>query len=199
MSNIIENIAEKVEKIIHPHTADTTKHTTAAGTYGGSNVIGHNLNAAHNVGNTVAGALDPTSPATGPAPNTAGPSPYDIVNKLNPTVDSDLDNSRNMGMANPAKTTTAGTYGTHSGNNGGSAVAPIAGTGAGAYGSSAVPYSSGAGASATPSQQYPTSVSTGPASYGATTNQAANTFDPTSRATGPADRTAGPSSSNILN
>ena len=66
--------------------------------------------------------------APGPAPNTAGPHKSDAMNKLNPTVDSDLDGSRNMGLNSSTHGThtgttglgssTHGTHGTHTGTTG---------------------------------------------------------------------------------
>ncbi|KAI9849355.1 MAG: hypothetical protein M1838_000190 [Thelocarpon superellum] len=42
-------------------------------------------------------SVQPTDPITGPAPKTAGPHSSDLLNKLDPRVDSDLDGSRTMG------------------------------------------------------------------------------------------------------
>jgi hypothetical protein len=47
----------------------------------------------------------PNSMATGPAPTTAGPHKLDILNKLDPRVDSDMDGSKTIGNTGTASTT----------------------------------------------------------------------------------------------
>jgi hypothetical protein len=46
---------------------------------------------------SLGGGYGTTRQATGPAPNTAGPHKSDMVNKMDPRVDSDLDNSKTFG------------------------------------------------------------------------------------------------------
>ena len=49
-----------------------------------------------------------TAQYPGPAPHTAGPHKYDILNKLDPRVDSDLDGSRTIGGGGAPNTTRTG-------------------------------------------------------------------------------------------
>lgn len=54
--------------------------------------------------------------STGPAPNTAGPHKYNMMNKADPRVDSDLDNTQNVGSTNTKGP--AGHTGTAAGSTG---------------------------------------------------------------------------------
>lgn len=67
---------------------------------------GHNLTSGHHgVGSGV---------GSGPAPNTAGPHQSDMLNRMDPRVDSDRDNSRTLGGNPPTGTNVPeGTYGHH--------------------------------------------------------------------------------------
>jgi hypothetical protein len=56
---------------------------------------GHATSTGDRITGTAAGALGGPS-ATGPAPNTAGPHKSDLLNKLDPRVDSNLDGSKTM-------------------------------------------------------------------------------------------------------
>lgn len=71
----------------HSHHAHGTHghHSTTTGTAGTTGTTG------------IAGTTDPKSLATGPAPNTAGPHKSDLLNKLDPRVDSNLDGSKTYG------------------------------------------------------------------------------------------------------
>jgi hypothetical protein len=66
-------------------------HNTGAG-YGTSHSSGNTFGTGHNTG---VGHSSHSGP--GPAPNTAGPHKSDMVNKLDPRVDSDLDGSKTVG------------------------------------------------------------------------------------------------------
>ncbi|KAE8353891.1 hypothetical protein BDV28DRAFT_132291 [Aspergillus coremiiformis] len=51
---------------------------------------------------TQVGVVDPSDPRTGPAPRTAGPHKSDIINKLDPRVDSDLSKLKQSSKAGVA-------------------------------------------------------------------------------------------------
>lgn len=74
--------------------------TTGVGTSGVHGTTGAGTSGVHHSTGTASGAPDPrisASMRTGPAPNTAGPHRSDIMNKLDPRVDSDLDGSKTLG------------------------------------------------------------------------------------------------------
>ncbi|CAK7237330.1 hypothetical protein SCUCBS95973_009923 [Sporothrix curviconia] len=135
--------------------------------------------------------------ATGPAPNTAGPHKHDILNRLDPKVDSDLSKTaqaHNESMLGGAGAG-AGVGGRHAGHTGhhvNPAVAGAAGAGIGAEAAhhhnthgknhTAVPMAGGAGA----------------AGYGASGSYGNNGMM-ASGAGGPAHKTAGPHSSDMAN
>ncbi|KAF7593397.1 hypothetical protein BBP40_011587 [Aspergillus hancockii] len=62
-----------------------------------------------------AGAINPEDPTTGPAPHTAGPHKSDIVNKLDPRVDSDLSKQKKSSDAGVSHAT-GGAGTTHTGS-----------------------------------------------------------------------------------
>jgi len=66
--------------------AHGTTHGTTHGTHG-------KTGGTHGLGNTNL----PSTKTTGPAPNTAGPHKSDLLNKIDPRVDSDLDGSKTVG------------------------------------------------------------------------------------------------------
>jgi hypothetical protein len=79
-SHIANALDPRVDSDRDHRAAGTTSGTTA-GTYtAGVGAVG-----------------DPNDRSTGPAPHTAGPHKSDILNKLDPRVDSDLDGSRTIG------------------------------------------------------------------------------------------------------
>jgi hypothetical protein len=79
----------------HHHNQQHHGHHGAAGTTGAT---GGGL-----VGGVMGGG--PNSMATGPAPHTAGPHKLDILNKLDPRVDSNMDGSATIGDTGPASNT----------------------------------------------------------------------------------------------
>ncbi|KAH8911927.1 hypothetical protein BR93DRAFT_33822 [Coniochaeta sp. PMI_546] len=74
--------------------------------YGSTTHTGYNTGAAGYGSSTTGSGLGHAAP--GPAPNTAGPHKSDMVNKLDPRVDSDLDGSKTVGGN---KTYQSGTHG----------------------------------------------------------------------------------------
>lgn len=85
----------------HHNTTGTTGHHNTTGTTGHhtSGTTGHNTTGAHHTSGLGSGigSIDPASKSTGPAPNTAGPHKSDMLNKIDPRVDSNLDGSKTVG------------------------------------------------------------------------------------------------------
>ncbi|KAK3939370.1 hypothetical protein QBC46DRAFT_388063 [Diplogelasinospora grovesii] len=96
----MSNLLRKVENAINPNTTTTGAPTTTSAGYGpnaaterGTLRSHHQNHAGPFTGNTVAGGAvsHGQSPASGPAPTTAGPHRHDVLNKLDPRVDSTAD------------------------------------------------------------------------------------------------------------
>ncbi|KAB8238665.1 protein dprC [Aspergillus alliaceus] len=66
---------------------------------------------------TQVGAADPSDPRTGPAPHTAGPHKSDIINKLDPRVDSDLSKQKKSSNAGVGGVGGAGADNTYTGSS----------------------------------------------------------------------------------
>jgi hypothetical protein len=81
MSNVVEKVKAKIDNVLHKD--DTTTHNTA-GTHHHQH---HNTTDQYAVGGTSAST-------------NAGPHSSNVANKLDPRVDSDRDNSHNLGAAN---------------------------------------------------------------------------------------------------
>jgi hypothetical protein len=116
MSNVVEKVKAKIDNVLHKD--DTTTHNTA-GTH-----HHHNTTTQHPVSGTSAAPV-----GSGYGSTNAGPHSSNVANKLDPRVDSDRDNSHNLGAANYGPggatnpNTTGGvhggayTQGTNAGNN----------------------------------------------------------------------------------
>jgi len=99
----MSGIIKKVEHALHlDKNHDTTSTTHHTGTTTGTGVTG-----THHTGNGVTGTTTGVN---------AGPHDSKVANKLDPTVDHDLDGSRNAGVASNQRT--AGFSGTSTGNTG---------------------------------------------------------------------------------
>jgi hypothetical protein len=85
------NLANKMDPRI-----DSSTGYSSGGVGTGATGSTHHPHASHGIGGT--GGYDSAShPSTGPAPHTAGPHKSDILNKIDPRVDSDLDGSKTLG------------------------------------------------------------------------------------------------------
>lgn len=141
-------------------------HAGTTGAYGstGNGVTGHS---------TTGAGYD----ATGPAPGTAGPHSSNLLNKADPTVDSDLDGGRHLGAKSDQRTagyTGTGTTGTtHTGTHTGTGAGIGAGVGSG-IGSTHTGAHTGVGHS-TSGAGYGTSTST---NAGPHSSSIANKIDP---------------------
>ncbi|PHH77898.1 hypothetical protein CDD82_3304 [Ophiocordyceps australis] len=85
------------------HTGTTGSHTGHHGTTGthtgatGTHAPHTGTTGSHGMGTGAGAGLGAAQSHTGPAPNTAGPHKSDLLNKLDPRVDSNLDGSRTVG------------------------------------------------------------------------------------------------------
>ncbi|OAA56170.1 hypothetical protein SPI_07781 [Niveomyces insectorum RCEF 264] len=138
--------------------------------------------------------------ATGPAPNTAGPHRHDILNKLDPSVDSNLSNTGTAGVGAGAGMAGGGAYNnTHHGAGNHHGISPAVGAGLGA----------GAGAGAAHHHNHHnanlgttggTTAGTGGGIFGGRHHRDGPVpVTNASAATGPASNTAGPHHSDIAN
>jgi len=110
------NVANKVDPTVDSdadgsRNMGVTNHGPGAHHHHNQNHHGHHGATGGGIGGGMGGGIGggPNSMATGPAPHTAGPHKSDILNKLDPRVDSDLDGSKTIGNTGTATTGHTGT------------------------------------------------------------------------------------------
>ncbi|KAL7896545.1 hypothetical protein HDV63DRAFT_253070 [Trichoderma sp. SZMC 28014] len=121
-----------------PRIDSDRDHREALGRHDGSYTTGgdnYSYGESTTKGTNTAGDTLTSSSATGPAPTTAGAHKSDMMNKMDPRIDSDLDGSKNMGLRSE-KATHAGTTSTTSTTHGTDTTSSTYGSGATTTGSS---------------------------------------------------------------
>ncbi|CAK7234617.1 hypothetical protein SBRCBS47491_009011 [Sporothrix bragantina] len=178
--------------LLHPDNRDYNATGTAGGAVPPGNHFTGGTHQHHHAGVNPATHIPATqTAATGPAPNTAGPHKHDILNKLDPSVDSDLSktaaahNESMLGGAGAGVGTTG-----HTGHHVNPAMAGVAGAGIGAE---AAHHHNTHGKNHT---AVPMAGGTGAAGYGAAGGYGNNMM---ASGPGPAPKTAGPHSSDMAN
>ncbi|KAM0461159.1 hypothetical protein ACHAPV_004473 [Trichoderma viride] len=189
LSSHSDNKTEQPEGTHGPHSSRTANaadpridsdrdHRAALGRQEGTYTTGgdnYSYGESNTKGTNTAGDTLTSSGTTGPAPTTAGMHKSDMLNKVDPRIDSDLDGSKNMGLRSE-KATHAGTThaGTTSTSHGTDTTSSTYGTGTTTTGSSIG--TSGTGTTGTGT----TFGSTGPASKtaGAHKSDTLNKADP---------------------